>query len=154
MFQFRLETAATPAQVFEAFTDFSDRRLETWKGSLDPKKYELRERGDQWAVCKEGSAPLNIWVVLRYEWEPPGTIRWSLVESDHCGRGTGTIDITPAEASGSIVDATIDHADPRGFRGRAILGLQGLIGPLAFPRMWKKSLDRCAERGAGPSAQG
>lgn len=144
MFRYTFDTMATPDQVFTALTDFTDRRLETWKGSLDPKKYELREHGDTWAVCKEGSAPLNIWVVLRYEWEAPGTVRWSLVESDHCDRGSGSIEVRPRAPSGSIVDVVIDHGDPRGRRGRLILGMQGLLGPRLFPRLWRRSLDRYA----------
>jgi Polyketide cyclase / dehydrase and lipid transport len=144
MFRYTFDTMATPDQVFAVLTDFTDRRLETWKGSLDPKKYELREQGDTWAVCKEGSAPLNIWVVLRYEWELPGTIRWSMVESNHCGRGDGLVTIRPASGNGSRVSIEIDHGEPWGLRGRAILGMQELLGPRLFPGMWKRSLDRYA----------
>ena len=89
MFRYSFDTRATPEQAFDAFTDFSDRRLEIWKGTLDPKKYELREQGDSWAVVREGSGGMNIWVELRYEWEAPGAIRWTLVDSNHCDRGTG-----------------------------------------------------------------
>lgn len=78
-FRYSLETDATPEQVFRAFTDFSDRRLDVWRKTLDPKKYELREHGDTWAVVKEGSAGTKMWVLLRYEWQEPGTIHWSVL---------------------------------------------------------------------------
>ena len=36
-FRYSLETTATPDQVFRALTDFSDRRLEIWEGTLSAK---------------------------------------------------------------------------------------------------------------------
>ena len=141
-FRYTLETTATPDQVFRALTDFSDRRLEIWEGTLSAKLYELRERGDTWAVAKEGTG-LNIWVVLRYDWEAPDTIRWSMVDSSHCDRGAGLVTIEP-KGAGSVVHVEIDHSGGRGLRGKAILRMQSLIGPTMFPRFWKKALDRFA----------
>jgi hypothetical protein len=143
LFRFSLETAATPDQVFQAFTDFSDRRLEVWRKTLAPGKYEVRELGDTWAVVREGSGGTKIWVLLRYDWEP-GVVRWSLVDSDHCGAGEGEVRITPRDGGGSRVNVLIDHSDPRGVRGSIILLLQGLLGPRLFPRMWRSALDRQA----------
>ncbi len=141
-FRYTLETTATPDQVFRAFTDFSDRRLEIWRGTLNPKLYELRERGDTWAVAKEGSG-LNIWVLLRYDWVPPATIRWSVMDSSFCDRGTGLVTVEP-KGAGSVVRAEIDHSEGRGRRGREILRMQSLIGPKMFPRLWRRALDRYA----------
>jgi hypothetical protein len=143
-FRFRLETKATPEQAFRAFTDFSDRRLTVWKKTLDPKKYELREHGDNWAVVKEGSGGTRIWVLLRYEWQAPGTVHWSVLDSDHCDSGTGDISISPRPDGGSTVNVVINHSDPRGLRGHAILLMQRILGPIAFPRMWKSALDGVA----------
>lgn len=144
-FRFSLETNATPEQAFRAFTDFSDRRLDVWSKTLDPKKYELREYGDSWAVVKEGSAGTKIRVLLRYEWQEPGTIHWRLLDSDHCDGGTGEITIVPRVGGGSTVNVVFDHQDPRGLRGRAILLMQRLLGPIAFPRLWRAALDRLAD---------
>ncbi|MCF6746107.1 hypothetical protein E9529_17865 [Blastococcus sp. KM273128] len=146
-FRYSLTTKATPGQVFAAFTDVSDRRLEIWRRTLDPAKYEVRESGENWAVVREGSPGVRIWVVLRYEWEPPGTIRWTLVESDHCDGGRGEVLISPGPDGGSRVDAMIDHGRPRGARGRAILAVQRLVGPRLFPRLWRDALDRLATPG-------
>ncbi len=143
-FRYSLETDATPEQVFRAFTDFSGRRLDVWRKTLDPKKYELREHGDTWAVVKEGSAGTKMWVLLRYEWQEPGTIHWSVLDSDHCDGGTGDITIVPRIGGGSTVNVVFDHQDPRGLRGRAILLMQRLLGPIAFPRLWKAALERLA----------
>lgn len=142
-FRFHLETTATPDQAFRAFTDFSDRRLEVWSRTLDPEKYQVRERGDTSAVVREGSAGTRIWVLLRYDWEP-GIVRWSLMESDHCGAGRGEVRISPREGAGSRVDVLIHHSRPRGPRGTAILLVQRVLGPVVFPRMWRSALDRFA----------
>lgn len=140
-FHYDLTTKASPEQAFAAFTDFSAHRLEVWSSTLDPAKYELRDSGPNWAVVREGSAGTRIWVLLRYEWEPPGTVRWTLLDSDHCDDGRGEVLIRPHE-SGSRLDVTIDHRRPRGPRGRAILLMQRLVGPVAFPRLWRAALDR------------
>ena len=50
--RFDITTRATPEQVLRAFTDFSERRLETWRRTLDPRTYEVRELGDTWAVAR------------------------------------------------------------------------------------------------------
>lgn len=147
LFRFHLETAATPAQVFDAFTDFTDRRLDVWRRTLDPAKYEVRERGTTWAVVREGSAGTRIWVLLRYDWQAPGTVRWTLLDSDHCDEGRGEVRITPRPGGGSRVDVLIDHRRPRGLRGRAILLAQRLLGPVAFARTWRSALDRVAATG-------
>ncbi len=87
---------------------------------------------------------MRIWVVLRYEWQRPGTIRWTLLDSDHCAGGRGEILVFPREGGGSRVDAMIDHHHPRGVRGTAILLMQRLVGPIAFRRMWRSTLDGLA----------
>ena len=144
LFRFSLDTTAEPEQVFSAFTDFSPRRLEVWRSTLDPAKYELRQQGEHWAVVREGSAGADIWVVLRYEWQEPGTIRWTLVDSNHCDGGRGEVLVSARDGGGSRVDAVIDHERPRGVKGTAILLVQRLVGPVAFPRMWRSALDRLA----------
>ncbi|RYP89006.1 hypothetical protein EKO23_00820 [Nocardioides guangzhouensis] len=145
LFHFHLETRATPAQVLTAFTDFSDQRLTTWRRTLDPAKYRLVEQGDTWAVAREGSAGTAIWVQLRYEWPDSRHIHWDLLDSDHCDAGTGDIDIHGLPDGGSRLECAVDHHDPRGLRGSAILLGQRLIGPVAFPRLWRSALDAYAD---------
>jgi hypothetical protein len=144
LFRYRFDTKATPDQAFRAFTDFSDRRLEVWQRTLDPKKYELRELNPTSAVVREGSAGTSTWVLLRYEWQEPRTVRWTLLDSDHCDSGRGEVVIVPREGGGSRVDVLIDHRGPRGVKGALILLVQRLVGPVAFPRLWRSALDRLA----------
>ena len=44
--RFDVTTTASPEQVLRALTDFSDRRPQVWRRTLDPRVYELRELGD------------------------------------------------------------------------------------------------------------
>ena len=94
-------------------------------------------------MVREGSGGTKIWVLLRYDWEP-GVVRWSLVDSDHCGAGRGEVRISPREGAGSRVDVLIHHSRPRGLRGTAILLVQRVLGPVLFPRLWRSALDRFA----------
>src|SRR5687767_12816713 len=102
--RFDLETMASPEQVRAALTDFTDRRLQTWRRTLDPKRYELRALGDTWAVAKEASPGSPFWVVLRYDWSEPDVVRWSVIDSSYGGGGDGAATITPTEAGGSHLD--------------------------------------------------
>ncbi|MGH3357925.1 MAG: hypothetical protein ACRDO7_03920 [Nocardioidaceae bacterium] len=144
-FDYSLDTTASPEQARAAFIDFGPRRLEIWGSSLSPKKYELREHGDDWAVVKEGSTGFRIWVLLRYDWSEPGTVRWTLIDSGHCRRGTGCITISPGPDGGSHLEVEIAHFGPRGVTGAPTLLLQGLLGPIVFPRVWRSALNRIAE---------
>ena len=140
--EYSLETAATPEVVLGAMTDFTEHRLEVWNGTLDPKKYEVRQLGDTWAVVKEGSPGKKVWVVLRYDWSRPGIITWELLNSGYAKRGTGVIRVSPGENGGSRLDVVIHHTGPKGVGGAVILLFQGLLGPIVFPRLWRKRLDR------------
>ena len=141
---FDFDTRATPAQVREAFTDVGDRRLEVWSKTLDPARYQVREQGEGWAVVREGSAGVPFWVLLRYEWPTPDRVTWTLLDSDHCARGAGEVRIPPRDDGGSHVEVVMHHSGGRGLRGRAVLLVQGLLGPVAFPRVWRAALDRMA----------
>ncbi|MGY1747437.1 hypothetical protein [Blastococcus sp. SYSU D00695] len=145
--RFDLDTRAAPGQVLDALTVVGGRRLEIWSRTLDPAKYEVRGHGEGWAVVKEGSAGVRLWVLLRYEWPAPDRVTWTLLDSDHCDRGTGEVRISPRDDGGSHVDVTIHHSGGRGLRGRAVLGLQRVLGPVAFPRTWRAALDRVADGG-------
>jgi polyketide cyclase/dehydrase/lipid transport protein len=139
------ETRATPAQVFHAYTDFTDRRLETWRDTLKPENYSLHESGASWAVVREGS--LRMGVVLRYEWSEPSTVRWSILESNLCDHGGGELTVRPAAGGGAHVDIRIEEGGGKGMLGRLVLGLKSLLGPSVLRRASKGTLDRIADEG-------
>ena len=61
--RFDLETKASPEQVRRALTDFTDRRVQIWNRTLDPRTYELRDHGDNWALARESTPGSPFWVV-------------------------------------------------------------------------------------------
>lgn len=142
--RFALDTIASPEQVLATLTDFTDRRLETWRRTLDPKRYELREQGDTWAVARESSPGSPFWVVARYDWAEPGVVRWSVVESSYGGAGEGVVLITPREGGGSHLDVRWDNTGGRTLhRPLLVLLHRGPAGRL-IARMWRQALDRYA----------
>ena len=143
-FQFALDTRATPEEVVRAFTDFTDRRPELWKGSLDPAQYEVRELGDTWAVVKEGTARPAVWAVERYDWSRPGTVAWAARESNFCRPGSGVeVRAVPRPDGGSRVHVRW-HRSPMGVRGAVIVPLARLAGPRMFRKQWTQVLDGVA----------
>lgn len=144
--RFSLTTHATPEQVLAAMTDFSDRRLETWSKTLDPKTYELRELGDTWAVAKESTARSPYWVVCRYDWSDPAVLRWTEVENSYGGHGAGEVRITPTPEGGSLLEA--DWGGTRASRAHdriALFVVHHWLSPVAA-RLWRKTLDEYALR--------
>jgi hypothetical protein len=49
--RFDVTTIASPGQVLQALTDFTERRPRIWHRTLDPKTYELRELGSTWTMA-------------------------------------------------------------------------------------------------------
>ncbi len=111
--RFEVTTLASPEQVRVALTDFSDRRLETWRRTLDPRTYEVRELGDTWGVARESTAGSPFWVVNRYDWADPTVIRTTVVEASWGGSGDGTFRIHPADGGGSRVQTEWTHTGVR-----------------------------------------
>lgn len=97
--------------------------------------------GDGWATVREGSLAMG--VILRYEWDDSNVVRWSVLESSFCDRGEGRMEVEPL-AQGSRVRIVIEEHDGAGVRGKLILMIKGVLGPVALPRTTKRSLDRLA----------
>lgn len=135
-------TTASPEQVVDAYTDFTERRLEIWRDTLRPQDYALLDQGSSWAVVREGS--LKMGVTLRYEWSEPYVVRWSILTSSFCDHGAGTLTARAAAGGGAEVDILIVEQGGKGVRGRVVLALKGLLGPSVLRRTSKRALDRLA----------
>lgn len=144
--RFEVTTHASPEQVREALTDFTDRRTRIWNRTLDPKAYQVRAVGDTWAVARESTAGSPFWVVSRYDWSNPAVIRMTVEESSWGGAGTGWVRIAPADGGGSQVHAEWTHTGVTRTRDRVLLSL--LNSPpmrRIIARLWVKALDRYAQ---------
>lgn len=141
-----ISTRASPDQVRRALTDFTDRRLEIWSQSLDPKTYELRGSGEDWAEARESTAGSPFWVVVRYDWSDPDVVRWTVTESSYGGGGQGVVRATSRAEGGSQVTAEWDYTGARPLQKPA-LWLIG-HGPIRrlIARRWTSALDRFAEQ--------
>ena len=142
--RFEVVTRATPTQVRHAFTDFSDRRPQTWDRTLDPRTYEVREQGDTWAVARESSARSPFWVVARYDWSDPDEVRWTVVESSYGGGGTGTVRISPGVDGGSRLQVQYDNTGGRALHRPLLFVLHhGPMGRI-IAKLWTRTLDQYA----------
>lgn len=146
--RFDLTTKASPDQVRQALTDFTDRRLQIWNRTLDPKRYQVRAVGETWALAREASPGSPFWVVLRYDWSDPAVVRWTVEESSYGGTGSGSARIEPVAGGGSRLRVEWDNARARGLHKPLIILLHaGPMGRL-LARMWSSALDRYAESSA------
>ncbi|HJQ89647.1 MAG TPA: hypothetical protein VJ820_19545, partial [Propionibacteriaceae bacterium] len=119
--RFDIKTKASSEQVLRALTDFTDARLQIWNRTLDPKTYELRDSGQTWAVARESSPRSPFWVVVRYDWSDPESVRWTILDSSYGGGGEGLVQIAPGDDGGSRVHAEWSYTEAR--RQRTMLFL-------------------------------
>ena len=148
--RFDVITHASPEQVREALTDFTDRRLQTWHRTLDPNTYEVRALGDTWAVARESTAGSPFWVVARYDWGDPTVLRFTLEECSWGGSGKGSVRITPVDGGGSRVYAEWTYTGASRTRDKVMLSLiQRFPLRRLIARGWVKALDRYAKSDLG-----
>jgi hypothetical protein len=143
--RFDVTTDASPGQVLQALTDFTERRPRIWHRTLDPKTYELRELGGTWAVARESTAGSPFWVVERYDWSDPSVVRWADVETSWGGLGSGEVRIVPVDGGGSRIEAQWTNGGATRMRDKVLLWLLHR-GPMhrVIARMWRKTLDEYA----------
>ncbi|BEL04636.1 hypothetical protein Q0Z83_028270 [Actinoplanes sichuanensis] len=142
--RFDIDTTATPEQARQAFTDFTGRRTLIWHKTLDPRRYELRELGDTWAVARESTSGSPFWVVARYDWSDPTEIRWTVEQSSYGGGGTGLVRITPAGDGGSHVHAEWTTTGARPLQRPLLFLIHHGPMPRLIARTWVDALNGCA----------
>ena len=122
--EMEVTTDVDPAAVRAALVDFSPRRPEIWPG-ISSDLYEVYEVGDTTALVKEGtrSPGMTVWAKERYDWSDPGTVRWTVQESNFCAPGSYVAaTITPREGGGSRVHIEWNRTPTSvGGRGAALL---------------------------------
>lgn len=149
--RFEFTTKASPDQVRDALTDFTQRRLQTWSRTLDPETYEVRGEGPDWAEARESSPGSPFWVVCRYDWSDPGVVRWTVTDSSYGGGGDGAVRIAPDGSGGSRLRAEWDAPGARPLLKPVLFLIHHGPLPLLIRRMWASALDRYAEE-HGPRA--
>ncbi|GAA3509237.1 hypothetical protein [Georgenia daeguensis] len=142
--RFDLETTASPEQVRRALTDFTDRRLQIWSRTLDPRTYELRDSGETWAEARESSSGSPFWVVVRYDWSDPDVVRWTVTQSSYGGGGEGFVRTSPLGDGGSRVHAEWSYSGARWTQRPLLFLLQQRPMVVLISRMWTSAFNRYA----------
>lgn len=84
-----VETTLPPETVRGALLDFTERRPDVWPG-LTRELYEVLAVRETSAEIREGTKmPFGaVWAVEHYDWSEPGTVRWTVAESNFCTAGS------------------------------------------------------------------
>jgi hypothetical protein len=142
-----LEVAASPDQVIAALTDFSERRPDVWR-SLAREFYEVYSVGETEAEVREGSKPPSVWAKEHYDWSTPGTVKWTVRESNFCKPGSYVqATVLPGDVGGSRIHVTWERW-PSNLKGRVLTALIVAIRGAPIWSSVKKNLDRLAKPSA------
>ena len=142
-----IDTSLSLETVISALTDFSERRPEIWPG-LHSSLYEVHSLGDTWAEVKEGSrAPgMTVWAIEGYEWSSPGTVKWTIKESNlFAPGGSVSAQVRPSPGGGSRIHVTWNRTGV-GFKGRMLVGIIKLSGGKPVAASIKAGLDKMRDQ--------
>lgn len=144
-FEVDFDTKLPPDRVIAALTDFTPRRPDIWPG-LARGLYQVHSVGEGSAEVQEGSTkPFKVWAKEHYDWSTPGTVTWTVKESNFCTAGSFvSVRAQAAPGGGSKVHLTWERF-PTNSRGRVIIGMMKAVGPKVLQRYNKRVLDRLAE---------
>ena len=123
-----LDTPCPPQRAIGALLDFSDRRPEVWPG-LAREFYEVEPVGETSAEVREGSTkPIKVWAREHYDWSTPGTVSWTVTESNFCTPGSGVaVTVTEGGNGGSHLHLEWER-HPSNARGRVATVFMRLAG--------------------------
>ncbi|WP_062520447.1 hypothetical protein [Demequina silvatica] len=107
----------------------------------------MRGQGAHWAEALESTPGSPFWIVSRYDWSDPTTVRWVVTECSYGGGGAGFAHISPGKNGGSRMHVEWTLDDPT--RQKALLWLyrHAPMRPL-IRRLWVSALDRYAAENA------
>jgi hypothetical protein len=142
------ETKLSPDKVVAALIDFSPGRPDVWPG-LARELYEVYSVGETSAEVQEGSTkPVRVWAKERYDWSKPGTVTWTVNQSNFCTPGSFvSVTAAPSGTGGSLLHLTWERF-PSNFKGRMTIAMMKVIGPKLLKNYCTKVLDGLAEKEA------
>jgi hypothetical protein len=146
-----VETSLPPERVMEALLDFSERRPEIWPG-IDPSQYEVYSLGEKEADIREGSKfpGASFWAKEHYDWSTPGTVTWTVLESNFSAPGSYvSATISPKDQGGTHIHLVWNRT-PTSFMGRIAMAMIMLTKGKPISASFEKTLNKL-ERQAGPT---
>jgi hypothetical protein len=149
-----LDSSCPPSRAVDALIDFSERRPDLWPG-LAREFYEVAWVGETSAEVREGSTkPIKVWAREHYDWSTPGTVRWSVLESNFCTPGSGVaVTVTDGSNGGSHLHLEWER-HPSNLRGRVAIVFMRLMGRQLLRKYIGDVLTRLARDAAGSSGTG
>ena len=133
------QTSVPPERVISALTDFSDARPSLWP-TLDPSRYSVHSRGDDWAEVTEGSKFAGgVWERGRYDWSQPGVVRFSVTDSNSFAPGSSWEYRVRGDGTGSVVDLTVRRTGAT-VKGRVLAALMRVGGKRVLDADLRKAL--------------
>jgi hypothetical protein len=140
-----LVTALEPAEVLASLLDFTPRRTAIWP-RLDPSTFVVHDLGATRAIVTEGNRTPRVRARLRYDWAVPGTVTWTVLDSDFCTAGDAIRAVVrPGPVGGSVVELDWRRR-PTSVRGYLIALLYRVVGPRLLRRGFTDAFDRVAAR--------
>lgn len=123
--RFTIDAPVSAEAVIGALTNFSERRPDIWP-ELDPEIYRVDELRPTSAVVREGQRKPRLWAMEEYDWSIPGTVTWTVRESNFCAPGSFmSARVEPRPGRESRVHITWSRSGV-GAKGKMIVGLMRL----------------------------
>ncbi len=144
--ELEIETKLPPDKVMAALTDFSNRRPDVWP-DLAREYYKVYSVGEKTADVREGSVkPMRVWAREHYDWSTPGTVTWTVKESNFCRPGSHvSARASPKAGGGSRVQIVWDRTGSN-LKGKFIVFMMRLMKGKPIMSSYKNALDKMAER--------
>ena len=138
--EFDFHTRATPQQIREILTDFSERRPDRWP-ALSRTWYEVYSVGERTAEVREGQDKPVFWAKEHYDWSSPDTVKWTVVESEALAPGSYvSLTTKPSPSGGTDVHGVWDRTGANRSGNMAALVMR-LFGKGIFGRYFRKVFD-------------
>jgi hypothetical protein len=138
-FEFDFVTTATPDQIVELMTDFSQKRHDRWPAS-SAAAFEVYRVGDTDADIREGQDFPKLWAKWHYDWSEPDSVTLTIVESDALETG-GFMSLTAAPRVGGSAVHAVWQQTSKSIRGLAAVTMMRVIGPRFLASYYKKVYD-------------
>jgi hypothetical protein len=145
--EYDFHTSATPKQIREILTDFSERRPDRWP-ALSRKWYEVYSVGETSADIREGQDKPVFWAKEHYDWSSPDTVTWTVVESEALAPGSYvSLTARPGAGGGSDVHGVWDRTGANRSGNMAAMVMR-FFGKTFMSRYFKKVFDRLPDEPA------
>jgi hypothetical protein len=138
--EFDFHTSATPDQVVEMLTDFSEARPDRWP-ALSRQYYEVYSVGETEAEVREGQDKPKIWAREHYDWSTPDTVTWTVLDSSDLAAGSYVTLTARAGVTGGADVHGVWERSGTTMKGQLIVTMMGFVGKRIMAGYFTKAFD-------------